>query len=350
MNNLVKVLWNNEQKRLRVIWRIGLYGLMIFLFSALLSTVIILIAGAGFALSSPRNGTDFPTAFVYERVLALINNESLMLMISSTTTLVSILGITPFSMKVIDRRKWTPVKQQIDRSWWKDLGMGCVVGFSSIGLIFTVLVAFGNIRVTGFNTDFWGLDFLISFFGWLLIFICVGVYEEIVFRGYVFKNLSEGFFGKWLTKENAVIVSGIVTSLAFSILHLTNPYTNFLSFINFLVIGCLLCISVLVTRRLAFAIGFHIFWNFSQGVLFGIPVSGLAPQAHLLDVKLNGAAWFTGSLFGFEGSVLCLITNITITILIFLFYIMKNKDLRLNYKITEYTPAKPSISDPQSMP
>jgi membrane protease YdiL (CAAX protease family) len=269
-------------------------------------------------------------------------------MISSTTTLVSILVITPFSMKVIDRSKWTPVKEQVDRSWWRDLGMGCLVGFFSIGLIFVILAAFGNVRVTGFNTDFWGLDFLISILGWLLIFICVGVYEEIIFRGYVFKNLSEGFFGSWLIKENTVIVSGIVSSLAFSILHLTNPYTNFLSFINILVIGCLLCLSVLVTRRLAFAIGFHILWNFSQGVIFGIPVSGLAPQVPLLDVKISGAVWFTGGLFGFEGSVLCLITNLITTVLILYLLKRKNKDLKIYYEIADYNPVKPSISDSRS--
>lgn len=302
-------------------------------------------------LSSIRNGTDFPTALVYDRVLALINNHDLMLLISSTTSLVSTLLITTFSMKVIDRRIWQPIKEQVDRSWWKDLGMGCLVGFFGIGLIIGILAAFGNIKVTGFNADFGDLDFISSIFGALLVFICVGVYEEIVFRGYVFKNLSEGFFGRWLTKKNAVILAGIVSSLAFSILHLTNPYANFLSFLNILVIGCLLCLSVLLTRRLAFAIGFHILWNFSQSVLFGIPVSGLAPHAALLDVKISGATWLTGGLFGFEGSVLCLIINLSVTILILLLLKRKSKELKLNFEIAEYTPVTPPLfltQDPSS--
>jgi hypothetical protein len=175
MNNLVKLLWNGEQKRLRAIWRIGLYGLMIFLLAALLFTRIILITGAGFALSSPRNGINFPTALVYDRVLGLINNEPMLLLISSTTTLASILLVTRFSIKVIDRRIRTPVKDQVDRYWWKDLGMGCLVGFISIGLIFAILAAFGNVQVTGFNADFGDLEFISNYLGALLIFICVGV-------------------------------------------------------------------------------------------------------------------------------------------------------------------------------
>lgn len=300
-------------------------------------------------MSSPRNGTDFPTALVYNRVLELINSEPILLLISSMTTLASTLLVTCFSMKVIDRRTRTPFKQQIDRSWWKDLGMGCLVGFLSIALIFAILAAFRNIQVTGFNADFEDLEFMSSFLGALLIFICVGVYEEVVFRGYVLKNLSEGFSGKWLTKQNAVILGLIVSSIAFSLLHLSNPYANFLSFINILVIGCVLCLSVLITKRLAFAIGFHILWNFSQSELFGIPVSGLAPQAPLLEVKIIGISWLTGGSFGFEGSLLCLITNLLLTILILLLIRSRNKGLRLNFEIGEYTPVKPPDSDSKSV-
>jgi len=345
MNNLVKLLWNGEQKRLRAVWRIGLYSLLIFLFAAFLFTVIILITGAGFAFSSPRNDTDFPTALVYERVLGLINNELILLLISSTTTVASTLLVTRFSIKVIDRRIRMPVKKQVDRSWWKDLGMGCLVGSISIGLIFAILTAFGNLQVTGFNADFGDLEFTSNFLVALLTFICVGVYEEVVFRGYMLKNLSESFSGKWLTNESAVILAVIASSMAFSILHLTNPNANFLSFINILVIGFLLCLSVLLTRRLAFAIGFHFLWNFSQGVLFGIPVSGLAPQAPLLDVKISGATWLTGGSFGFEGSVLCVITNLLLSILILFLLRSRNKGLRLNFEIAEYTPGNLPDSD-----
>jgi hypothetical protein len=347
MNNLVKLLWNDAENRLRAVWRISIYVILSFLLTALLFTIILLIAGAGIALASPRIGSDFPTALVYDRVLALISNETLMLLISSTTAMASVLLVTPFSIKLIDRRKWVSLKEQAKPSWWKDLGVGCLAGFFSIGLIFAILVAFGNIQVIGFAADFRDLDFLSSFFGAVLIFICVGVYEEVVFRGYVFKNLSEGFLGKWFTKETAVILAGILSSLAFSILHLTNPNASFLGFVNILVIGCLLCLSILITGRLGFAIGFHILWNFSQSVLFGIPVSGLAPQAALLNVKVSGSVWLTGGPFGFEGSVLCLITNLVLTILILLFVKTKNKDLRLNFEIAEYTPESSPVSDPQ---
>jgi len=347
MDRLIKLLWNNEEKRLRAVWRIFIYGTMTVLITALLFTFFILIAGMIFALTSPRIGNSFPFTLVYDRILALVSNKSAILLITSISTLLSVLVLTPFSMKFIDQRFWKPLKEQVTHSWWKELGIGSLAGFFSIALIFTLLVVFGSIQVTGINAEYRDLDFLSSFFGAVLIFICVGVYEEVVFRGYVFKNLSEGFWGKWFTKETAVILAGILSSLVFSILHLTNPYASLLSFVNILVIGCLLCLSIMITGRLGFAIGFHVLWNFSQSVLFGIPVSGLAPQAALLNIKVTGSVWLTGGPFGFEGSVLCLIINLALTILVLLFIKTKNKDLRLNFKIADYTPGSSPVSDPQ---
>jgi len=347
MDRLIKLLWNNEEKRLRAVWRIFIYGTMTILITALLFTFFILIAGVIFALTSPRIGSTFPFTLVYDQVLALVSNESAILLITSITTLLSVLVLTPFSMKYIDRRLWKPLKRQVTRSWWKELGIGSLAGFFSIALIFALLVAFGNIKITTFTPDFGDSEFFGSIFIALLIFMCVGIYEEVVFRGYVFNNLSESFFCKWIKKENAVILGGVVSSLAFSVLHLTNPSANALSFLNILLIGCLFCLSVLVTGKLGFAIGFHILWNFSQAIIFGVPVSGLAMKGSPLMLEVTGPAWLTGGAFGFEGSVLCLIINLVLTILILLFIKTKNKRLRLNFEIGEYTPGSSPVSDTQ---
>lgn len=347
MDRLIKLLWNNEEKRLRAVWRIFIYGTMTVLITALLFTFFILIAGMIFALTSPRIGNTFPFALVYDQVLALVTNESAILLITSITTLLSVLVLTPFSMKYIDRRLWKPLKRQVTRSWWKELGIGSLAGFFSIALIFALLFAFGNIKITAFTPDFGDPEFFGSIFIALIIFICVGIYEEIIFRGYLFKNLSESLFGKCINKKYAAILGGIVSSLAFSVLHLTNPSANALSFVNILLIGCLFCLSVLVTGKLGFSIGFHILWNFSQAIIVGVPVSGLAIKGSPLVLEISGPAWLTGGAFGFEGSVLCLIINLVLTILILLFIKSKNKDLRFNFEIAEYTTGSSPVSDTQ---
>lgn len=342
------MLWSSEQKRLRAAWRIVIFGVLVFSLAALLFSVSILVIGVWFVFSIARAGANFPANLVYERLLGFVSDMDRVMLISSISTMVSVFLVTPFSIKVIDKREWTPLRQQLKPAWWKDLGIGCLVGFAGIGLIFAILAALGSIQVSGFNVDLAKPGFLSGFFRSLLLFVCVGVYEEVIFRGYVFNNLSESLFGKWLTKGKAVTLSAIISSLAFSILHLANPHANFMGFLNILVIGCLLCLSVLVTRRIGFAIGFHFLWNFSQSVLFSVPVSGLSPDAALLNVQVNGPDWLTGGLFGFEGSVLCLLINISAAILIVFLYKKKNKDLELNFEIAEYVPRKPSVSQSQS--
>ena len=52
--------------------------------------------------------------------------------------------------------------------------------------------------------------------------------------------------------------------------------------------------------------GLHAAWNFTQGEVFDIPVSGL-DQHGLVTAKITGPALLTGGSFGLEASLLTLI-------------------------------------------
>ena len=62
----------------------------------------------------------------------------------------------------------------------------------------------------------------------------------------------------------------------------------------------------MLTRRLWAAIGLHAAWNFAQGGIYGIPVSGLA-SAGLLRERPSGPALLTGGAFGAETSLPALV-------------------------------------------
>jgi hypothetical protein len=51
-------------------------------------------------------------------------------------------------------------------------------------------------------------------------------------------------------------------------------------------------------------VGMHFTWNYVQGFVFGLPVSGFTFPHSLLKVQVHGAAWLTGSDYGPEGGLL----------------------------------------------
>ena len=62
----------------------------------------------------------------------------------------------------------------------------------------------------------------------------------------------------------------------------------------------------MLTRNLWLPIGLHAAWNFTQGGIFGVPVSGL-PDHGLIDSTLRGPEILSGGPFGLEASVIALV-------------------------------------------
>ena len=63
--------------------------------------------------------------------------------------------------------------------------------------------------------------------------------------------------------------------------------------------------SYVLSGRLALAMGLHIAWNFFEGNVFGLPVSGVEPVgATFLSIEQSGPLLFTGGAFGPEAGVL----------------------------------------------
>ena len=70
--------------------------------------------------------------------------------------------------------------------------------------------------------------------------------------------------------------------------------------------GLLLGAAYMLTRRLWLAIGLHAAWNFTQGWVWSVPVSGGSAPNGLLLTRFHGPEWLTGGAFGLEASVVAL--------------------------------------------
>jgi len=187
----------------------------------------------------------------------------------------------------------------IDKRSFESLGFNlvhfypdAVIGFA----LGTFLVCTGALALYYMNYLTWidvghtQSDFIFSF--GLLTMIAVS--EELIFRGYVLKNLMKSF-NKWI----ALLISAAL----FSIVHYSNTGIPVIGFVNTFLGGLVLGVAYIITRSLWLPIFFHLSWNFIQGPILGFRVSGLTFES-IMSIEIKGPAIITGGEYGFEGSVI----------------------------------------------
>jgi hypothetical protein len=135
---------------------------------------------------------------------------------------------------------------------------------------------------------------------WLAIFAAAGFFEELLFRGIAFRLLEE-----WLGSAAALAVSGAF----FGLIHMNNEHGSALTAVTIaLEAGLLLGGSYMLTRSLWFPTAVHIAWNWTQGVLLGVPVSGIEVQS-VLKSRLDGPEFWTGGAFGVEAGAISILLS-----------------------------------------
>ena len=129
--------------------------------------------------------------------------------------------------------------------------------------------------------------------------IGTGFFEELLFRGVLFRQV-ERVGGSWGALA--------VTSAFFGLAHIANPGATWFAAVAIAFeAGILLGGAYMLTRRLWLAIGLHAGWNFTQGWIFSVPVSGGKAPEGLLLVQRHGPEWLTGGAFGLEASAVAMV-------------------------------------------
>jgi CAAX protease family protein len=122
--------------------------------------------------------------------------------------------------------------------------------------------------------------------------------EELFFRGILFRWIEE-FGGSWLAL--------LLTSAFFGAAHLGNPNATWIGAIGIAFeAGVMLGAAYMLTRSLWLAMGLHAAWNFTQGEIFDVPVSGTHVEG-LVQARLSGPPLLTGGDFGLEASLIAIV-------------------------------------------
>jgi membrane protease YdiL (CAAX protease family) len=208
--------------------------------------------------------------------------------------------------RLLDRRPFSAFGFHLGAGWWLDLLFGMVLGALLITILFLVELGLGWVRVTGtFETYRTNAPFVIYMLLPVATFLCVGISEETVFRGYQLKNAAEGLNHPALGPRGAILLAWVLSSVFFAVLHADNPNATPISTLNIVLAGLMLGFGYVLSGELAIPIGLHITWNFFQGAVYGFPVSGFgAFGPTLLTTEQGGPQLWTGGSFGPEGGLL----------------------------------------------
>jgi membrane protease YdiL (CAAX protease family) len=193
--------------------------------------------------------------------------------------------------------------------WKTHLSIGIL--FGAVTLVLAVLPVFlaGAVTFDG-NLSAGPGDIVSSLAMSLLVFGAAAAFEETLFRGYVLQTLARSGLA-WLAI--------ILPSIFFGVVHMGNPGSGVISTINTMLAGIWFGVAYLKTRDLWCVWGLHLMWNWTQGSVFGIEVSGItnvAPTPILREID-HGPPWLTGLEYGIEGGIACTIAIVISTVLIY---------------------------------
>lgn len=146
-----------------------------------------------------------------------------------------------------------------------------------------------------------------GFFLYLASFFVFASFEELINRGYLFQAFCEGV---------GVLAAALIMSLIFSLVHIINPAFSILAGIFLFIHGLLYTVAYLKTRSLWTPIGLHMAWNFTQGPVAGLKVSGTSVSNSFFLSEVSGPDLLTGGSFGVEGGLVAIIISAIILLVL----------------------------------
>ena len=185
----------------------------------------------------------------------------------------------------------------------KEFNYGIILGFIIMSFAFLFLLLINEIVFVSSNFDI--NKVILS----IILFAGVSIFEEVIFRGYLLKNLLESF---------NPYVALFISAIFFSLIHGSNPNVTTLGLCNIFIAGFFLGASYVFTKNLWFPIALHFSWNFFQS-MFGFKVSGLDSYS-IIEFNIPENNMLNGGEFGFESSYLSVIILILGTFIIWKYF------------------------------
>ena len=235
-----------------------------------------------------------------------------------------ILGLLAFGFILNTVFRWT---RKVEKRPIRTLGFyrenflssllkGFGLGLALFLLTLLGLVALGQYRLESIHLNLYSLVFVVFT---IPFWILQGTTEEVVARTWLLPQLAS---------RTNLKLAVLISSLFFALLHVGNSGLTLLSLVNLFLFGAAMSLYLLKTDTIWGIGGIHGAWNFAQGNLFGVLVSGQSSGTSIMKFTPQGNQdWLSGGSFGIEGSIMSSI--ILFLLILYLAYQLKKENERM---------------------
>lgn len=215
-----------------------------------------------------------------------------------------VIGVLSFGLALLALWLWLAAKERrpfatlgfegVASAGLRRAARGFGLGVAMIAICVLVPVALGQAQLSWTSPDATSWAFVLIM---LLGFLLQGSTEEVLTRGY----LTQAVARRW-----GLVAAVIVQTVFFTLLHGANPGIGLLPIVNLVVFAVFASMFSLAEGSLWGICALHGAWNWAQGNLFGVRVSGteLSDAVFGYSAQPGSIDLVTGGDFGLEGSLI----------------------------------------------
>ena len=194
--------------------------------------------------------------------------------------------------------------------------IGLVIGLIMFSLVYFIEYITNSLTIDSvikINTSS-----IISLLLFFVAFAFQSMGEEVLCRSYLLTTIGS---------KKGIIQGVIISSVVFALMHVGNDSFNMLPMINIFLFGVVMALIYICSENIWVVSAIHGIWNYSQGNIFGINVSGIdIDDSFIKSSQIAGKEIINGGGFGAEGGIVTTLI-LLITILLTILYMVKTNKI-----------------------
>ena len=207
------------------------------------------------------------------------------------------------------------------------------LGFTKDNIVFSYLkgALFGTLQIFTVFFIIFGLKAIdVYYVGNISILILIKVFIFFVFQGLFEEILFRGYLMPFFSKVIGIKFTITLLSFLFTCIHLFNPNLDIIGLANVFLAGITFSLIYYYTGNLWLVGAMHTLWNFILGFIVGSQISGIITyNSVFFSIPVENKDLISGGVFGFEASIVTTIVELTISL--FVIYLIKKEKNKINF-------------------